>query len=84
MKIVRPSMSNGCASAAITRSPSALAWDGPLGPTWSTANSSPPSRATVSPERSSLAMRTDTCCSKESPTAWPSVSFTSLKLSRSM
>ena len=47
------------------------------------ANSSPPRRATRSPWRTQASMRCATCLSSSSPRAWPRVSLTSLKLSRS-
>ena len=47
------------------------------------ANSSPPSRATVSCSRNSARSRAATPCSSRSPTGWPSVSLTHLKWSRS-
>ena len=47
------------------------------------ANSSPPSRPTVSSARMTLDRRAPTSRSKSSPTPWPSVSLTSLKSSRS-
>ena len=50
----------------------------------STANSSPPSRATVSPPAEALVRRRPTCCSNPSPDRWPSVSLISLKRSRSI
>src|SRR5678816_1780755 len=49
----------------------------------STANSSPPSRATVSHPRVAFSSRLETSISSRSPTAWPSESLTFLKLSRS-
>ena len=52
---------------------------------WSiTANSSPPRRATVSAGRTQARRRSATATSSSSPTAWPSVSLTVLKSSRSM
>ena len=47
------------------------------------ANSSPPSRATVSSARSALRRRSPQICSSRSPAAWPSESLTCLKSSRS-
>ena len=52
-------------------------------PSTRTANSSPPSRATVSEERVVLTMRCATACSSRSPASWPSESLMFLKLSRS-
>ncbi len=50
----------------------------------STANSSPPSRAIESPSRSASWRRRLTSRSSRSPLAWPRVSLTSLKRSRSI
>ena len=50
----------------------------------STANSSPPSRASRSLSRTSRPSRTAISCSSRSPWWWPSVSLTSLNRSRSM
>ena len=47
------------------------------------ANSSPPSRATVSPARRALRRRSPQISSSRSPAAWPSESLTCLKSSRS-
>ena len=52
-------------------------------PSSSTANSSPPRRATVSEERVVLTMRCATACSRRSPASWPRESLMFLKLSRS-
>jgi hypothetical protein len=49
----------------------------------STANSSPPSRATRSPSRRFSARSPDMAVISSSPTPWPRVSLTSLKWSRS-
>ena len=48
------------------------------------ANSSPPSRATESARRTTERRRTPTSCSMRSPAAWPRLSLTVLKSSRSM
>ncbi len=48
-----------------------------------TANSSPPKRATRSSSRTVPIRRSATTCSTESPVSWPWVSFTGLKSSRS-
>ena len=50
----------------------------------STANSSPPRRASVSPWRTTSPSRSATWRSSSSPYEWPSVSLISLKRSRSM
>ena len=52
-------------------------------PSTSTTNSSPPNRPTVSPSRRMLVSRLATRRRSWSPAAWPRVSLTSLKLSRS-
>ena len=49
----------------------------------SSANSSPPSRAARSSLRMQLLIRSATAASSRSPAAWPSVSLTTLKSSRS-
>ncbi len=64
--------------AAITGSTSAVSHS------ISITNSSPPMRATVSPARTLERRRAATSLSTRSPTAWPSVSLTGLKPSRSM
>ena len=56
---------------------------GSRAPSASTANSSPPSRATVSAARSALRSRSPQISSRRSPAAWPSESLTCLKSSRS-
>src|SRR3989442_1183482 len=48
------------------------------------ANSSPPRRVTVSRSVSDRSIRRPTCCSRTSPTRWPSVLLISLNPSRSM
>ena len=48
------------------------------------ANSSPPSRATVSPARTQSRRRSAVRCSSSSPAPWPSVSLTFLNPSRSI
>ena len=52
-------------------------------PSHSTANSSPPMRATVSPGRTLADSRTATAASSSSPARWPRLSLRSLKPSRS-
>jgi len=49
-----------------------------------TLNSSPLMRATRSPVRTQASSRRATCCNSWSPFWWPSVSLSTLKLSRSM
>ena len=49
-----------------------------------TTNSSPPNRATVSPDRMHIDRRTAAACSSWSPTPWPSESLISLNWSTSM
>ena len=53
-------------------------------PSEMTTNSSPPRRPSVSASRVTPSSRAATACSSWSPAPWPSVSLTSLKLSRSM
>ena len=74
---------NGSRTVAAMRAatPLAVARSAPSGS--STANSSPPRRATVSPGRTQRHRRRANSCSRRSPTWWPSVSLTSLKRSRS-
>ena len=62
----------------------AASWAFSLRSSSMTTNSSPPSRATVSPSRTHAARRWATCCSSRSPMSWPRVSLRVLKLSRSM
>ena len=61
-----------------------IAASGPSTSVISTANSSPPSRATESPARSVSVRRAPTVHSSRSPLWWPSVSLISLKRSRSI
>jgi len=74
----------GSARAAASRSAmatmSASAWI----PSDTTTNSSPPKRATVSPDRSAPSRRRDRATSSASPAGWPLESLMSLKRSRSM
>ncbi len=78
-----PSTRKGGASARCTRSATAMASSSPETPSTSRVNSSPPSRATVSPARRQLSSRRAICTSSSSPARWPRLSFTSLKRSRS-
>ena len=70
------------ASAASSAVRPALSMSSPSWPI-SITNSSPPSRATVSPGRCKSSRRCATCLSMMSPTAWPRASLICLKLSRS-
>ena len=77
-----PPTSNDCSSAERSRSPAALAVVSSPG-IRTTANSSPPSRASVSSSRSSELSRGPIWRSTWSPAWWPSVSLSSLNPSRS-
>jgi len=78
-----PPTASGCriASSTFCATTRAASADSRSGST--TANSSPPSRATVSPARRQCCMRVPIARSSSSPEPWPSVSFTRLKRSRS-
>ena len=82
----RPIVDDGTAPGGPGRSRSAIARDRARSGSSSVriANSSPPSRATRSVDRTRLEMRSVTATSSASPAAWPSVSLTTLKSSRSM
>ena len=78
-----PPTANDSSSAARSRRPAVLAVAS--SPGWRmTANSSPPSRASVSSSRSSSFSRGPIWRSTSSPAWWPSVSLSSLKPSRSI
>ena len=79
-----PSTSTACSSARRIRSATSAASGESSTPSRSTANSSPPKRATVSVGRTVAARRRATSWSTTSPAAWPRLSFTVLKSSRSM
>ncbi len=80
----RPSISAGSSSTSMRRWDSASTSSVPSGSSnTSSANSSPPRRATRSFGRRQASRRAATVCSSLSPAAWPSVSLTSLKWSRS-
>ena len=78
-----PPTANVCSSAARSRRPAALA-DASSPGSSTTANSSPPSRASVSPGRSASCRRGPIWRRTSSPAWWPSVSLSSLKPSRSI
>ena len=78
-----PLSSTGASRAACRRRPSRSAPSASPQPSASTANSSPPSRATNARGVSAAARRSATSASSRSPWAWPRVSLTSLKASRS-
>ncbi len=80
----RPATGKGTSSAARTRLATAVAWAEPSRSSSSTPNSSPPSRATVSPGRTQRPSRAPTAARSRSPAAWPRLSLTTLKSSRSM
>ena len=71
------------ANAAMMRSATTTTSSGPSRRSSRTANSSPPKRAMVSDGRTHSHSRSATAISSSSPTAWPSVSLTVLKSSRS-
>lgn len=77
-----PSSTNGASKARRIRC--ATSMEGSEASSSSTANSSPPSRATVSVPRTQPRIRAPACTSSTSPAACPSESLTSLKSSRSM
>ena len=78
-----PSMSKGIDSSRCTRSATREASAAVSTPSTSTANSSPPRRATVSPARRVRSRRREIWMSSWSPARWPSESLTTLKRSRS-
>src|SRR5919106_1634570 len=78
-----PSSSNGSTSASRSRQHRIRPWSGPSTPTWMSANSSPPRRATVSVSRTHASRRLEHSLISRSPAACPSVSLTLLKRSRS-
>ena len=80
---VIPAMSIGSTSRASSRSATALAYDASGISVSSTPNSSPPSRAARSRSRRSSRRRAATAMSNASPAAWPRLSLTVLKSSRS-
>ena len=65
---------------SVTRRPTAMAWSSFSTPSKRTTNSSPPRRATRSLGRRTVRMRSAIWQSRSSPTSWPRVSLTSLKL----
>src|SRR6266567_4064642 len=84
---VMDSSLTGSASATLSREATSRAAAASLTDGRSTANSSPPSRATTSPGRTLWVSRCATALSRRSPTACPSVSLTCLSpvdLSRSI
>ena len=81
---VTPECRSGCRMDAAIRRAAAVASSGECSPGIRTANSSPPSRATVSSSRSCSPIRRATSSRTASPAWWPRVSLMSLKRSRSM
>ena len=71
-------------SRASSRSATETASSGVTGSVRTTANSSPPRRAAVSPGRTERSMRLPISCSTSSPRSWPQRSLIPLKSSRSM
>ncbi len=78
-----PCRSNGRPSSSLMRSAMRVASLGDSMASARMANSSPPSRATVSPGRRKERKRRAMEISSRSPTAWPRLSLTFLKRSRS-
>ena len=81
---VHPSPRTGSSSISWSRAFWTAASQCPVTSPHSTTNSSPPRRATVSQARAPRRSRSAVARSTASPTAWPWVSLTSLKRSRSM
>ena len=73
----------GTLSVAVMRSATSRAVEAPAVSSRSSANSSPPSRAAVSPARMHPRMRRATSTRTSSPATWPNVSLIALKSSRS-
>ena len=82
-KCSTPSIENGWAKAAATRSAIANASSSSARRSMRTPNSSPPKRATMSPGRRWARRRGATARSRASPAWWPRLSLISLKWSRS-
>ncbi len=80
---VSPSISIGRDSSALSSLTMAIARSASVTSAITRANSSPPRRATVACSPTARSSRSDTSQSSRSPIAWPSVSLTSLKRSRS-
>src|SRR5712692_2658158 len=78
-----PSRSCGSTSASWMRSALRMGSSGSAKSSRSTANSSPPSRATVSPGRMHASSRLETRTSSTSPVIWPRLSLMVLKRSMS-
>ena len=76
-------MMNGSDSSAMTRLATRSTSASDFGATCMIANSSPPSRATVSVSRMVPINRCATAFNRKSPTGWPKVSLTDLNRSRS-
>ena len=83
MKCSTPSIENGWAKAAATRSAIATASSSSARRSTRIPNSSPPKRATMSPGRRWARRRGATARSSSSPAWWPRLSLISLKWSRS-
>src|SRR5664280_346318 len=80
----KPSMWNGLSRAARSLSATPIAADTSVMSGSSTANSSPPRRATASTSRNTAVSRGPTWVSSRSPQWWPKVSLISLNRSRSI
>jgi hypothetical protein len=79
MVISVPSNSKGTLSTWISRSAAAPASFGVATASSSTANSSPPRRATSAPSPLALRRRSAAAFNRRSPTVWPKESLTALK-----
>ena len=80
---VSPSISIGRDSSALSSLTMAMARSASVTSAMTRANSSPPRRATVACSPTARSRRSETSQRRRSPMAWPSVSLTSLKRSRS-
>src|SRR5436190_1958459 len=78
-----PSILNGFSKDSVMRSASATGSRSLRMSSMRSANSSPPRRATVSSARAQMRRRSAAAIRSWSPAAWPRLSFTSLKPSRS-
>ena len=73
----------GLVTSSISRWATCSAWAREGSASHRTTNSSPPSRAAVSPSRMQASSRSAVSTSTASPASWPRLSLTSLKWSRS-
>ena len=84
MRATPPDSGNASPMAATIRSATMVMSSTSFTGSVSTANSSPPTRATVSELRKASLSRSATAWSSSSPAAWPKASLLALKPSRSM